>query len=120
MTERFIVQVDRDQFDRLARPTQPLAGSAELIWNALDAEAETVVVTIGRNDLDGVETVLVTDDGTWDDTRRDLARLPKARRFVEKDKSDIEKWKTTPSRQGGLRSVPGFRSWKHRGMGKHH
>jgi hypothetical protein len=32
--ERFVVNVDADQFDRLARPTRPLAGAAELIWNA--------------------------------------------------------------------------------------
>jgi hypothetical protein len=48
--ERFVVQVDADQFDRLARPTRPVAGAAELIWNALDAEAETVSVTIERTD----------------------------------------------------------------------
>jgi len=42
VSERFVVQVDVDQFDRLARPTQPLAGIAELLWNALDAEAEQV------------------------------------------------------------------------------
>ena len=78
MAERFLVQVDRDQFDRLARPTQPLAGIAELIWNALDAESETVVVSVGRNDLDGVETVVVTDDGhgmTHDETSRDFRKL---------------------------------------------
>jgi len=78
VTERFVVQVDRDQFDRLARPTQPLAGIAELVWNALDAEAETVVVSIGRTDLDGVETVVVTDDGhgmTHDETSRDFRKL---------------------------------------------
>lgn len=63
MSERFVVQVDADQFDRLARPTQPLAGIAELIWNALDAEAETVVVSIDRTDLDAVADVTVTDDG---------------------------------------------------------
>lgn len=63
MTERFVVQVDADRFDSLARPTLPLAGIAELIWNALDADAETVTVVIGRTELDGVETVSVTDDG---------------------------------------------------------
>jgi len=35
---RFAVEVDSDQFDRLARPTQPLAGVAELVWNSLDAK----------------------------------------------------------------------------------
>ncbi len=63
MSERFIVQVDADQFDRLARPSQPVAGIEELIWNSLDAEAEIVAVTIGRTELDAVDVVVVTDDG---------------------------------------------------------
>lgn len=78
MTERFVVEVDADQFDRLARPTRPLAGIEELIWNALDAEAESVVVTIDRTALDGVDTVVVTDDGhgmSHDDTTRDFSKL---------------------------------------------
>jgi len=78
VTERFVVQVDADQFDRLARPTQPLAGIAELIWNALDAEAETVNVTIARSELDGVDEVSVTDDGhgmTHDESSRDFRKL---------------------------------------------
>jgi hypothetical protein len=78
VTERFVVQVDADQFDRLARPTQPLAGIAELIWNALDAEAETVNVTIARTELDGVDEVSVTDDGhgmTHDESSRDFRKL---------------------------------------------
>lgn len=32
MSTRFSVKVDADQFDRLARQSQPLAGVAELIW----------------------------------------------------------------------------------------
>jgi hypothetical protein len=78
MSERFVVQVDADQFDRLARPTQPLAGVAELIWNALDAEADRVTVTVTRTDLDGVDIVQVEDDGhgmTHDEALRDFRRL---------------------------------------------
>nr|AHE14541.1 hypothetical protein asmbl_6 [uncultured bacterium] len=78
MSARFAVQVDPDQFDRLARPTQPLAAVAELVWNSLDAEAQVVTVSIGRTDLDGVETVVVTDDGhgmTNEESIRDFQKL---------------------------------------------
>jgi hypothetical protein len=78
VSERFIVQLDADQFDRLARPTQPLAGIAELIWNALDAEAEDVSVSIGRTDLDAVEIVQVADNGhgmSHDEATRDFRKL---------------------------------------------
>ena len=78
MAERFVVQVDADQFDRLARPTRPLAGAAELIWNALDAEADTITVAIDRTELDAVDAVTVRDDGhgmTHEDALRDFKRL---------------------------------------------
>ena len=73
-----MVQVDADQFDRLARPTLPVAGVAELIWNALDAEAEAVSVSIGRTEMDAVDVVTVTDSGhgmSHDDALRDFKRL---------------------------------------------
>ncbi len=64
MTARFTIQVDADQFDRLARPTQPLPrGVAELVWNSLDTEAEVVTVSIARTELDAVDYVVVADDG---------------------------------------------------------
>lgn len=78
MPERFVVQVDADQFDRLARPTLPVAGVAELIWNALDAEADRVTITIARTELDAVDAVTVSDDGhglTNADALRDFRLL---------------------------------------------
>jgi hypothetical protein len=78
VSERFVVQVDADQFDRLAHPSQPLTGVAELIWNALDAEADKVRVVIGRTELDGVDEVVITDDGhgmTNAEALRDFKRL---------------------------------------------
>lgn len=78
MSARFKVEVDADQFDRLARPSQPLAGVAELVWNSLDAEAQAVTVSIGRTDLDAVDTVVVTDDGhgmTNEESIRDFHKL---------------------------------------------
>jgi hypothetical protein len=78
VSQRFPVQVDADQFDRLARPTQPVAGIVELVWNALDAEADVISVSIGRNELDGVDSVLVEDNGhgvTHAEALRDFRRL---------------------------------------------
>ncbi len=78
MSSRFTVQVDADQFDRLARPTRPLPGVAELVWNALDAEAEVVTVSIARTELDAVDYVVVTDDGhgmSNEDAIRDFKKL---------------------------------------------
>lgn len=42
---------------------KPSVGLAELIWNAFDEDARLVTVACEYNDLRGLETVIVTDDG---------------------------------------------------------
>jgi hypothetical protein len=55
------VQVQHDHLERLVKG--PLHGLAELIWNALDADAESVLVDVELNDAGGIEAVTVADDG---------------------------------------------------------
>ncbi|MEZ5247605.1 MAG: ATP-binding protein [Acidimicrobiales bacterium] len=43
--------------------TRPGAGLAELVWNALDASATTVDVTVTRTSADAVDEIVVEDDG---------------------------------------------------------
>lgn len=52
-----------DHVLRLARRNDPRGAIAEMIWNALDAEACLVEVEIQTNDIEGVERVIVRDDG---------------------------------------------------------
>ena len=78
MARRFSVEVAADQFEELCRPSQPVGGVAELIWNGLDAEATTVEVTIARTELDSVALVQVVDNGhgmTEHDADRDFKHL---------------------------------------------
>lgn len=56
------VEVQGDHLERLAR-CKPSSALAELIWNALDADAMNVVVEFRRNAISGVEGVIVRDDG---------------------------------------------------------
>jgi hypothetical protein len=63
VVKRFPVQLNADQFDRLARPTLPGAGIAELIWNALDAEANEVSVSLVLTELGAIDSVAVVDNG---------------------------------------------------------
>ena len=58
----FDVQLDPHHLERLGA-TAPITGITELIWNALDADAKEVKVEFGRNALDGIEEIRVTDDG---------------------------------------------------------
>ncbi|MFA1552029.1 ATP-binding protein [Actinomadura chokoriensis] len=60
--EQLIVSVEQDHLEGLIK--SPVAGLAELVWNALDADASTVSVDLATNAMDGIEAVTVTDDGT--------------------------------------------------------
>lgn len=57
------VDVQPDYVEKIARRKDPVGAVAELIWNALDADATHVAVDLEVNDLGGVGAVTVTDDG---------------------------------------------------------
>jgi hypothetical protein len=61
---RLWLTIGREHVAELARLRNPVGAIEELIWNALDADAEKVTVELERNDLGGVDRVIVTDDGT--------------------------------------------------------
>lgn len=61
-TETLDVEVQADHLARLAK-CRPSSAIAELIWNALDADAENVTVTFSRNPFGGLESVSIVDDG---------------------------------------------------------
>lgn len=42
---------------------RPIRGVEELVWNGVDADADQVEVVLQRNALDGIESVLVRDNG---------------------------------------------------------
>lgn len=52
-----------DHVQRLAGEKDPVRAVIELIWNALDADADHIDVSLQRNDLDGISGVTVRDDG---------------------------------------------------------
>ena len=60
--KKVTVQVREDHLETLAR-TKPMTALAELIWNALDADATEVRVEFEENTLESVETVRVVDNG---------------------------------------------------------
>lgn len=62
MAKTITVEVRDDHLETLAR-TKPMNALAELIWNAVDAEATNIRVEFIENEMRGVETVRVTDDG---------------------------------------------------------
>jgi len=58
------VQAQDDFLQKLAVRGRPAASLAELIWNGLDADANSVDVSIRSNLAGGVEEIRVVDDGT--------------------------------------------------------
>ena len=52
-----------DHLKRLATARSPILAIAELVWNALDADATQVEVEVLRNKLDGINLIRVTDNG---------------------------------------------------------
>lgn len=58
------VQAQDDFLQKLAVRGRPAASLAELIWNGLDADAQSVEVSIAYNLAGGVDEIRVVDDGT--------------------------------------------------------
>nr|AOS95273.1 DNA mismatch repair enzyme [uncultured bacterium] len=58
------VSVGADHIEGLSKARKPLLAIVELIWNSLDADAKKVAVTITPNDLKGIDSLQVSDDGT--------------------------------------------------------
>ena len=56
------VQVQDDHLEVLSR-TKPMSAMAELIWNALDAEATELRVEFDENELQGIERIRIIDNG---------------------------------------------------------
>ncbi|MFZ2148462.1 MAG: ATP-binding protein [Sedimentisphaerales bacterium] len=57
------VKVQDDHVESLAHVKKPILAIAELVWNGLDANANEVKVTLNRNSLGSIESVVVTDNG---------------------------------------------------------
>jgi Histidine kinase-, DNA gyrase B-, and HSP90-like ATPase len=59
-----VLQAGDDHVGRLAHEGDPLRAVVELIWNSIDAEAETVTVRLRRDDvLEAIAEVVVEDNG---------------------------------------------------------
>ena len=72
------LKVEQDHVEGLATIRNPVVGVEELIWNALDADASTVSVATGTNELGGLSTITVSDDGfgiCFDDCSRAFGSL---------------------------------------------
>ena len=58
------VQAGKDTILGVADRAKPVDALAELIWNALDAEAIHVAVTVSLREIGGPDQIVITDDGS--------------------------------------------------------
>lgn len=63
------VNVQEDHLQSIANVSRPIDAVAELVWNALDADATEVRVSIARNNMTGLESIRVIDNGRGMDYR---------------------------------------------------
>ena len=59
----FQIQVQDDHLERIAQTRKPILALAELIWNAVDADATCINVTLIDDDLKGLKAIEVADNG---------------------------------------------------------
>ena len=59
----FQIQVHDDHLERLAQTRKPILALAELNWNAVDADATRIDVTLIDDDLNGLKAIKVADNG---------------------------------------------------------
>lgn len=72
------VQVQTDHLQKLARARKPVLALAEMVWNALDADADDVRVEFDKNEIGGIEEIRVIDDGhgiAYDEAEDAFAKL---------------------------------------------
>lgn len=57
------VKVQSDHLERQVTVPKPILAVTELVWNALDADAMNVRVELRRNQMEGLQSITVLDDG---------------------------------------------------------
>jgi hypothetical protein len=63
MTTTIDVSPKQDFWHRLCR-TRPLRAVSEIVWNALDADANNVSVDFRLNPLGALDEIVIIDDGS--------------------------------------------------------
>jgi hypothetical protein len=59
----FEIQVHDDHLERIAQTRKPVLALAELVWNAVDADATRIDITLVDDGLNGLKAIEVADNG---------------------------------------------------------
>lgn len=67
------LKAQQDALQKIATTRDPVRALAEVVWNAIDADATHVSVAFDRNALGGLDSIAISDDGTGISRERALA-----------------------------------------------
>jgi hypothetical protein len=59
-----IDNIGKDHLESITKNISPITAIEELIWNALDADADQVNISLEQNELDALVKIIVHDNGT--------------------------------------------------------
>ena len=62
-TKIFEIQVQDDHLKQIAQTRKPILAMADLIWNAVDADATRIDVALIENELQGLTAIQIADNG---------------------------------------------------------
>ena len=105
MSKQILVQAQADYIASLSR-SSPILALEELIWNALDADAHEVKVDLIVNQVNGIDAIRISDDGTGVDVLRQLE--------AQSDRNG--RCSPTVARAAWVRAFQGFCPWWFRRM----
>jgi len=78
MAKTFQIQVQDDHLKKLSQAKKPILALAELIWNAVDADADRVDVLLETDTIDGLSAIEISDNGhgmPYDDAEQLFSKL---------------------------------------------
>lgn len=64
MTRQISVQVADEHLKKLASTRKAVDALSEIVWNALDADASNVSISLSENGLGGIERIVINDNGS--------------------------------------------------------
>ena len=110
------VEVRDDHLESLAR-TKPMTALAELVWNALDAEATEVRVAFEDNEMGGTDCIRVSDNGhglPYDDAMLSFRNLGGSLKRVNPRTADRNRVMRGKYGKGGFRafSLGNVSAWR--------
>ena len=99
------LKAKNDHLQKVAKTSDFVKALAELVWNSLDADATEVNVIFSLNALGGIDSIVVTDNGSGISKERAEHDFESLGRFVEThDTQNMYAW-SCYSRQRRARPV---------------